>query len=165
MILITLIAVLGTVVDQLVKLLAVARLEPNVPVRIVGDWLTLRLIRNPGAAFSMGESMTIVFTVLAAAALVVAWVWLAPRVRTRWWAVAVGLGIAGVTGNFIDRILRAPGVLRGHVVDMISVKGFAIFNVADMMLTSAAILVLLLVTLGRHDFDGRPRAERDQVAA
>lgn len=165
MVIITLIAVIGTAVDQVVKLLAVARLEPGVPVRLIGDWLTLRLIRNPGAAFSMGESMTFVFSALAAASLIAAWVWLAPRVRTRWWAAAVGLGIAGITGNFIDRLVRAPGPLRGHVVDMIAVRGFAIFNVADMALTSAAVLVLLLILRGRYDFDGRRRVGTDKVAA
>ena len=48
-----------------------------------------------------------------------------------------------MAGNLTDRLFRAPGPFRGHVVDFISVKGFAIFNVADMAITGAAILFVI----------------------
>ena len=57
-------------------------------------------------------------------------------------AVAIGWLLAGVAGNLTDRLFRAPGPFEGHVVDFIAVRGFAIFNVADMCITGAAGLLI-----------------------
>ena len=56
--------------------------------------------------------------------------------------------MAGISGNLHDRLLRAPGPLLGHVVDFIQLPHFAIFNVADICITSAAVLVVLLSLRG-----------------
>ena len=43
-------------------------------------------------------------------------VWLAAtRVRSRLWAVVLGLLLGGVLGNLTDRLLREPGFPVGHV--------------------------------------------------
>ena len=135
--------------------MAVAWLDPTNPPRILGGLIVFQLIRNPGAAFSMGESATVLFSVLAIVMLVFVVVWLAPKVTGRAWAVATGLGIAGITGNLTDRLFRPPSVMHGHVVDFIQLPYFAIVNVADICLTSAAatIVILSLVT-GRRDDKG-----------
>ena len=67
----------------------------------------------------------------------------APRINDWLLAVATGWLIAGVAGNLTDRLLRDPGPFQGHVVDFIAVRGFAIFNVADMCITGAAILLVI----------------------
>ena len=59
------------------------------------------------------------------------------------WAVAFGLLLAGITGNLTDRIFRAPGGLRGHVVDFLQLPHWPIFNVADMCINVAAALILV----------------------
>jgi len=134
----------GLLLDQLTKLLAVRNLDPLDPPVLLGGLVTLRLIRNPGAAFSLGENFTIVFALLAAAVLTFILVRLAPRINHPGWAVALGLLVAGVAGNLMDRIFREPGFLHGHVVDFIQLPHFAIFNVADMFITAAAVLVIWL---------------------
>lgn len=136
------IALVGLGVDQLVKLASVAWLTPGVPVPIVGDLLQLQLIRNPGAAFGMGSSATIVFTILAIVATLVCLFVVLPRISRLWHAVAVGLFIAGITGNLVDRVFQPPAALHGHVIDMFSVRGFAIFNVADVCITVGAVIVV-----------------------
>jgi signal peptidase II len=141
------VALTGLALDVLTKVVVVERLEPLVPVRLLGGLLTLRLIRNPGAAFSSGESFTAVFAVAAAAVLVFVVVRLAPRVGHLGWAVALGLLSAGVAGNLTDRLFRAPGVLRGHVVDFLQLPHWPIFNVADMCITSAAVLIMVLAVI------------------
>lgn len=141
------VAVTGLLLDVVTKVVVVDRLEPLVPVRLLGGLLTLRLIRNPGAAFSTGESFTVVFAVAAAAVLVFVLVRLAPRVGHLGWAVALGLLTAGVAGNLTDRLVRAPGVLRGHVVDFLQLPRWPIFNVADICITSAAVLIMVLAVI------------------
>jgi len=156
------IAVTGLLLDLVTKIVAVDRLEPLVPVRLLGGLLTLRLIRNPGAAFSSGQGITFVFALAAAAVLVFVVVRLAPRLGHPGWAVALGLLAAGVAGNLVDRLFRAPGVLRGHVVDFLELPHWPIFNVADICITSAAVLIMVLaviknVGIGGEHYAREPR--------
>ncbi len=148
------------VLDFVTKQLAVTRLDPEHPVRLAGGLLHLQLVRNPGAAFSLGENATPVFTALAVVALVIISWWLLPRVRLPWWVVATGLLLAGVAGNLVDRLVRAPGVFHGHVVDFLQLPHWPIFNVADMCLTSAAGPIGLLFPFGPVGAGGAPRGRR-----
>jgi signal peptidase II len=138
------VALLGVVTDIITKIVVVDRLDPSSPVRLLGGLLTLRLIRNPGAAFSLGESFTFVFALLSVAVLIFVVVKLVPMLGHTGWAVALGLLVAGVGGNLTDRLFRQPGFLRGHVVDFLQLPRWPIFNVADMCITSAAVLIMVL---------------------
>ena len=73
-------------VDVFSKRLAVRELTGREPVEIIGDVLQLRLVRNPGAAFGAGASLTPVISVVAIIATA-AVVYFAFRVRSRSWAV------------------------------------------------------------------------------
>lgn len=156
------VAVLGLTGDIVTKIIAVAQLEPLTPVRLLGGLLTLRLIRNPGAAFSSGERFTYVFAVAAVAVLVFVLVRLAPRINHRGWAVALGLLCAGVGGNLADRLFRTPGVLRGHVVDFLELPHWPIFNVADVCISASAVMIMVLSVVKNVGLDG-VRAARAAV--
>ncbi len=154
----TIIAVLAILVlaaDQLSKHFAIQNLPPEQPVHILGDFLIFYLIRNSGAAFSLGEDVTWIFS-LALAAVAIAIIWLMiTRVRSRAWAIVLGLLLGGVLGNLSDRLLRAPGFGVGHVVDFINTPWMmpAIYNVADMFIVTMMIGVAVLVFTGLR-FDG-----------
>ena len=138
------IGVLGYAIDQLTKLLAVTHLNPGQPVDAIGTLLRLTLIRNPGAAFSMGSNSTVALSIFAIVALLACLVFGLPRVATMPQGLTLGLLIAGIAGNLHDRLLREPSPLRGHVIDFFQLPYFAIFNVADVCITSAAAIVLIL---------------------
>lgn len=151
------VALLALALDVVSKLLVVANLEGRPAVTVLPGLLYFDVSRNPGAAFSMATGMTWVFS-LVAVAVAVAIIWLAPRLRSVGWAIGLGLVLAGALGNLTDRIFRAPGPMRGHVVDFISVfkpygVDFAIFNLADSALTVGAVLIVLMGLLGK-DYDG-----------
>jgi signal peptidase II len=135
------------------KALAVAALQPGEVVPVVGGLLQLRLVRNPGAAFSFATGATWVFTLIAAVVVVVV-LRVSRRVRSTTWAVALGLLLAGAAGNLTDRLLRAPAVARGHVVDFLELPHWPVFNVADSAICAAAALIVLLSARG-VDLDGR----------
>jgi len=139
-------AALGLVVDQVTKHLAVQHLGDHA-IALAGGMLHLTLARNAGAAFSTGTSYTAVISVVAIVAAVVVVV-LAFRVRNRLWAAALGLLLAGVLGNLGDRIFREPGPLRGHVVDFLQLPHWPVFNVADICINLAALLILVQVVRG-----------------
>ena len=124
--------------DQATKLLAEARL-PGRTVDVVPGVLDLVLVRNPGAAFSLGTSFTVVLSLLAAV-VVVAVAVLARRTTSRPWLVVLGLVAGGAGGNLVDRLLRDPGPLRGEVVDFLRLPSWPVFNLADTALTTAAAL-------------------------
>lgn len=144
----------GLLLDQLTKIIAVRWLDPADPPVLLGGLLTLRLIRNPGAAFSLGENFTMVFALLAVAVVSFVLIRLAPKINHPGWAVALGLLVAGVSGNLMDRIFRTPGVLRGHVVDFFQLPHFAIFNIADVCITSAAVLIMVLAVIKNVGIEG-----------
>lgn len=145
------------VLDIITKVVAVANLEHHPPVRLFGGAVYLVLVRNPGAAFSLATGMTWLLAVLAIA-VVIAIVWLAPKLRSRGWAVGLGMMLGGACGNLVDRIFREPGPMRGHVVDFVSLFApdgsvWPVFNVADSSIVCGGVLVILLSLFGR-DYDG-----------
>jgi signal peptidase II len=151
------VAVLALALDVVTKHLVVANLEGKPTVTVINGLLYFDVIRNSGAAFSMATGMTWILS-LVALAVVVAIVWVAPRLRSIGWAIGLGLVLAGALGNLADRIFRAPGPLRGHVVDFISLfkplgQGFAVFNLADSAITVGGVLIVLMALLGK-DYDG-----------
>ena len=153
------IAVLGYALDVGTKVLAVQHLGDGSVVPVVGDLLTLRLVRNPGAAFSTGTSYTLVLTLIAIAAAC-AVLWFSRRLRSTGWAVALGFLLAGILGNLTDRVFRAPGFLRGHVVDFLQLPHWPIFNVADMCINVAAALIILQAFRGVSPDGTRARDSR-----
>jgi signal peptidase II len=133
--------------DAISKAIVVARLSHHPPIRLLGGLLTLRLIRNSGAAFSIGTSLTVVFTAIAVG-VVVFILRTARRLRSIPWAITLGLLLGGATGNLADRIFRAPGPMRGDVVDWIQLPHWPVFNLADSAIVCGGVLAVLLAVLG-----------------
>jgi signal peptidase II len=152
------VAVFVLAADILTKALVVAHLRPGEPVHVLGTVLQWNLLRNPGAAFSVGTGDTILFTAIAVA-VVVYIVRTARKLRSAAWALTLGLLLGGACGNLVDRIFRAPGLFRGDVVDFIEVTRYwPVFNLADSAIVCGGILTVLLALLGIH-MDGT-RGER-----
>ncbi|MER6143502.1 signal peptidase II [Streptomyces sparsogenes] len=143
------VAGIAYVIDQGSKLAVVAGLEGHAPVPVVGTWLELRVQRNPGAAFGLGEATTIVFTLIAAA-VAVAIVRVSRRLASTPWAISLGLLLGGALGNLTDRLFRSPGDLRGAVVDFIAVRDFSVMNLADWAISCGSVLMLLLSFRGHE---------------
>jgi signal peptidase II len=162
------VAVAVLAADVLTKVAAVALLTDRAPVELLGGSVFLVLVRNPGAAFSMATGYTWVLT-LVAVIVVVFIVRIARRLASTGWAVALGLVLGGALGNLTDRLLRAPGPLRGHVVDMVSLFApdgsvWPVFNLADAAIVTGGALLVLLAVLGRELDGTRSRARVAQPA-
>lgn len=142
------------VVDQIAKALAVELLSNRAPVRVLGPLLSLDLVRNPGAAFSFGTGNTIVFTIVSTI-VSIAIVFASFRLTDRRWAVGLGMLLAGAVGNLIDRLVRDPGFPVGHVIDMFRLPNFPVFNVADMSITFAVVVMMWLSFRGIEPWPDR----------
>lgn len=161
--LLVIIATTTLVLDVLSKVFAVMFLEGRPPVEVLGGGLYLVVYRNSGAAFSMATGLTWLLSLIALG-VVVAIARLAPRLRSAGWAVGLGLVLGGALGNLVDRLVRAPGPLRGHVVDFLSLLApdgsvWPVFNLADSAIVCGGVALVLLAATGR-DLDGTRGSRR-----
>ena len=115
-------------------------------VPLMGDWIRLTYVMNPGAAFGLhvGEYSRAAFTVAALAALAVIALVLRDTPDTdRVRVAALALVGGGAAGNLIDRVSR------GAVVDFMDVGVgsvcWPVFNVADVGVTVGALVLVLLL--------------------
>ena len=138
-----LVAAATVAVDQATKQWVLSALESGDKQSVIGDLLSIQLVFNSGAAFSLGDGFTWVLTLIAivvSAAIIV----FARRAQTTVAAVIFGAALGGALGNLIDRLFRAPSFGQGHVVDFINYGDLFVGNVADIAIVGAAILLVLL---------------------
>ncbi|MGJ0120877.1 signal peptidase II [Williamsia sp. MIQD14] len=152
------VALVILVADLVTKIVVVATIDPLRPISIIGDTVTLRLVRNSGAAFSMATGYTWILTIVALA-VVVGIIRYSSRLRSPLWALGLGLILGGALGNLVDRLFRDPGPLRGHVVDFVSIGWWPVFNVADSAVVCGAILLVGLTLFG-VELDGTRASTR-----
>jgi signal peptidase II len=137
--------------DIVTKVIVVANLHRR--ISLLGGFLHILVDRNSGAAFSVGPSLTILYSAIAITVIVVI-LRTSRRIRSLPWAVTLGLLLGGATGNLVDRIFRWPGPFRGWVVDWIQLPHWPVFNLADSAIVCGGILAVLLSARGMH-LDGR----------
>ncbi|MGA0002897.1 MAG: signal peptidase II [Candidatus Nanopelagicales bacterium] len=122
-------ALLVILLDLATKVWAVARLENQPEIKVIGEFLKFSFVRNPG---------------LIAIAVSIAILLVSKSVTNRPWAIALGGLLGGAVGNSIDRIFRSPEVFQGHVVDFISLPNYPMFNIADSAVVLSAITMAVL---------------------
>lgn len=153
------VAAFAYVCDQLTKWWVSSTMEIGEKIPVIPGVLQWYHILNSGAAFSIGENFTWVFSIIMAAVAVVIIV-LSRRIASIWWAIGLGLVLGGALGNLTDRLFRPPSFGMGHVVDFISFPNFAIFNMADMAVVGGVITICILTLLG-IGMDGSRHAGAD----
>jgi signal peptidase II len=127
------------VADVVSKQWATAALRDG-PIVLVGE-IRLALTSNKAAAFGLGGAF-VPFLAVGALVLVLVMVTTGSATEKALVAVALGLILGGAFGNVIDRIFRAPGFLRGSVVDFVDLGFWPVFNLADSAITCGCLLLL-----------------------
>ena len=142
-------------IDQLTKLSAVRLLKGSDPVILIGNVLELLYVENKGAAFGMMNGMKYFFIILAViifAAVYICFIRLSDKKSFIPLKACLVLIASGAIGNVIDRLKY------GYVVDFIYFKliDFPVFNFADICITSAAVLLVILFLFVYKDDDITP---------
>lgn len=133
------------ITDQASKMWARTALDASDSIPLIGQWLSLRLVHNSGAAFSLAAGKTwilTIFTVLIIGVLAV----LARRVHRASTLLAIALLAGGAVGNLIDRLSAEPGFGVGHVTDFIAYGTWFVGNVADIWIVLGAPLLALALS-------------------
>ena len=129
-----LIALVIVVVDQLSKAAASSALREGQSLPLLPHLLSLQLVHNTGAAFSVLQGSTALLGLLSLGVGIglILWIW-HERVLPFWQALAAAALLGGTVGNGLDRWRL------GHVVDFISLHYqhwyWPAFNVADSAIT------------------------------
>ena len=124
-------------------------LQHGQSVPVFGDWLHLRLVYNPGAAFGLevGEHSRWVLLAIALGALVIltALAWRTPA-GDRLRLLALGMVAGGAAGNLIDRIRSPLGVV--DFLDLgLGAFRWPTFNVADVGVALGAVTLAVSIWL------------------
>lgn len=135
--------------DAATKAIAARALAGRGAVNLLGGHFHLELYRNFAGPGNILRGQPVIVSVLSLTG--VGLILVAVRsVRTTNHAIAIGLLLGGGIGNLLDRLLRAPGPLRGGVVDWIkpTLSGGSL-NLADLAINAAVITILVGLALDR----------------
>ncbi len=144
--------------DHATKMAAKANLEGGQTVNVV----ELRYTVNDDVAFSLLERLKLphsplLLASIAGIAIVIAGALLFRSGITKGSRIGqagLAIALAGGLGNIVDRLLR------GGVIDFIHVKGWPIFNVADI----AVVVGMLLVAFARNTRPKPKPASRESMS-
>ena len=155
--------VVGIVLDQLTKFLAVKYLEPVKSIPLWQDVFHLTYVENRGAAFGMLASHPWVFMTFSTVAILILGVYL--FVGTSYLSdkgedgkypelgflsgISLAFIVTGGIGNMIDRVATRVLYETGFVVDFLdfTLINFAVFNVADCFVTVGAVMLAVSLML------------------
>jgi signal peptidase II len=142
-----LLSVLVVAADRVTKWLVSTRLEVGDNLQVIPHIFAISHVENPGAAFSLFNDsssparvrwMLLIFSLLAAIAVLVALLKLGRRITAT--SVALALILGGALGNAYDRLRF------GYVIDFLEVHiihyHWPDFNVADSAIVVGGILLL-----------------------
>lgn len=153
--LIAAIAAAVVALDAITKAIAASALAGQGRVEILGGLVQFDLYRNFAGPNNIFPGHTILISAFGIAAVLVL-VAVAYRVSSTLAAVAIGLLLGGAIGNLLDRLLRAPGPLRGGVVDWLRfTDNTKSMNLADLAIDAA--IVVMIVAAGLSWWNDRSR--------
>jgi signal peptidase II len=154
--------------DLLTKSWALEALAPGRSVEGLGSWIPFTLAFNQGAAFGLtiGDDPRWIFvpiTILAAIFLVV----LIHRARSgdHLRVVSSALVLGGALGNLYDRVRWDRGVVDFIGPIDLGFMHWPIFNVADMAITTGAILLAISFWTEEEQEEGEEAAVQEELPA
>ena len=144
MIAIGLVIFLTVCLDQATKILIRETMVLGQSIPIIGEFFRITYVENPGIAFGIRVSNTLIFTILSILASIGIGVYLfMHRDESLRFRLALALILGGAFGNLIDRLLF------NKVVDFFDVGignlRWPVFNIADSAVVIGMIILLITV--------------------
>mgnify|MGYP006792139251 FL=1 len=139
---IIIIAIFGIALDQISKLYISSNLILYKKNPIINNFFNITYVQNKGAAWGIldGNTVFLVLITLIALFIIIRFIFKEENL-TKLDILSYGLLLGGITGNFIDRILR------GFVIDFLDFYifgyDFPVFNIADIMIVVSVIIMVI----------------------
>lgn len=145
------------VIDQVTKQLVKQMMREGDHIAIIGNFLRLTYVKNPGMAFGIQIGGKLFYTIFASIACVIILVYLFRLKPEHFWPrFALASILGGAIGNLIDRFRYS------EVVDFIDVKviHWPVFNLADVAVAIGMIILIVVVIFERSkDESGEEQLE------
>jgi len=135
---IVIIIILGLILDQSTKFLALRNLGINQSIPVINNVFHLTLVTNRGAAFGMLKNYTYIFVIASVVTILFIIMHFKKQNRIKKLdlsVVSMALILSGAVGNLIDRIRFS------YVVDFLDFRVWPVFNIADSLITIGALLL------------------------
>ena len=129
--------------DQITKHVVMTQMVEGQSIDIIGEFLRLVYVENPGAAFSSFSGQRLILIGFPIMVILAGGLYLLKhRSESIFLNVTLSMILAGGVGNLIDRIAK------GSVTDMISFSIFPpVFNVADIAVTVGCVMLLVYILI------------------
>lgn len=149
---ICILTILGILIDQFSKVIALRLLDYYASVKIIDDFFYLTLVKNKGASFSILSGYVFLLIIISFMALffIIGYINKKKNMK-KIESVSYSLVLSGLLGNLIDRMFR------NGVIDFLDFKIFGydypIFNIADIFIVCGIVILIFLEFRGeKNDF-------------
>lgn len=143
------------IIDQLSKTIIAQTLYPGESIKVLGDFFRITFVLNPGGAFGTKIGSGTFYTLISILAIFLGiYFFFRTRENEVWFKAGWALILGGALGNLIDRF-RFGEVLdfldfdffNMHIPSVIQLDRWPVFNIADVSVTVAMIIILWQVFL------------------
>ena len=138
----TIYSMIFLIIDLIVKIIVVNFMKVYDTIKVIPNFFSIMYVRNTGAAFSILEDSRLFFIIITFIALICIYLFfIKDKILSKFQIFCYSMLIGGIIGNFVDRVIY------GYVVDYLSFNifgyNFPVFNLADMFIVVAIILLIL----------------------
>lgn len=138
----TIYSMIFLIIDLIVKIIVVNFMKVYDTIKVIPNFFSIMYVRNTGAAFSILEDSRLFFIIITFIALICIYLFfIKDKILRKYQIFCYSMLIGGIIGNFVDRVIY------GYVVDYLSFNifgyNFPVFNLADMFIVVAIILLIL----------------------
>ncbi len=136
---ITLVIAIFFGLDRLLKLIAI-NLQNLEPIRLIGNFFYFHFAANTYMAFSLpwkGPLLNILIIIVIILLLsYIIYLITNNKPKDYWEIILLSIILAGALSNMLDRLMY------GYVIDYLDLKYFTIFNLADVMISTGAGIII-----------------------
>lgn len=127
------------ILDRELKQIALAQ-EPDQSLQLIGSWLSFKLTFNPYIAFSLpvsGQLLNVLISFIVLSLFLSIIYLIINKKNAKAYVMPLTFLLFGAISNLLDRYLYDA------VVDYLDLRYFTVFNVADIMISSSVVFILI----------------------
>lgn len=127
------------ILDRGLKQIALAQ-GPDQSLQLIGSWLSFKLTFNPYIAFSLpvsGQLLNLLISFIVLSLFLSIIYLIINKKNAKAYVIPLTFLLFGAISNLLDRYLYDA------VVDYLDLRYFTVFNVADIMISSSVVFILI----------------------
>lgn len=145
------ITLLCALTDQIIKIIVIGTMSVNSSISVIDNFFSITYVENDGAAWSIFSGNRIFLIIISIIALILIYLYFFKNQNLKnFELINYSILIGGIFGNLLDRIKF------GKVIDYLDFNifgyNFPVFNLADICIVVAVILLLIYNIINRNEY-------------